>query len=68
MTKCRRGCDALATNGVVTLDPRPYSPHLAPADLFLFPRLKSALMGIPMTYILVTDGVLSHHGDFFEGQ
>ncbi|GFU61881.1 DDE_3 domain-containing protein [Trichonephila clavipes] len=33
----------LAANGVVTLDSPPYSPDLAPADLFLFPRLKSAL-------------------------
>jgi hypothetical protein len=31
-------------NDMTTLGHPPYSPHLAPADFCLFPRLKSALM------------------------
>ncbi|GFW79251.1 uncharacterized protein TNCV_2476581 [Trichonephila clavipes] len=41
----------LAVNGVVTLDHPPYSPDLALADFFLFPRLKSALKGKKFTYV-----------------
>jgi len=33
----------LAKNNVPTLKHPPYSPGLAPADFYLFPRLKSAL-------------------------
>jgi len=35
--------DFLAKNKVSTLDHCPHSPDLAPADFYLFPRLKSAL-------------------------
>jgi hypothetical protein len=37
--------DFLANNNVATLQQYPYSPNLAAADFFLFPRLKSALNG-----------------------
>jgi len=37
--------DFLAQNNVTTLQHPPYSPDLALADLYLFPRLKSALKG-----------------------
>jgi hypothetical protein len=37
--------DFLAKNNVTTLEHPPHSPYLFPADLFLFPRLKSALKG-----------------------
>ena len=35
--------DFLAKNNMKTLQPPPYSLHLAPADFCFFPRLKSAL-------------------------
>jgi len=35
----------LASIGVATLPQPPYSPDLAPADYFLFPRIKTALKG-----------------------
>lgn len=35
----------LAKHNVTTLEHPPYSPDLAPADFFLFPRLKSSLKG-----------------------
>jgi histone-lysine N-methyltransferase SETMAR len=35
----------LAKNKVTTLDYCPHSPDLAPADFYLFPRLKSVLNG-----------------------
>jgi hypothetical protein len=35
----------LAKKGMTTLGHQPYSTHLAPADFYLFPRLKSALKG-----------------------
>ena len=35
--------DFLAKNNVTTLEYTPYSPDLAAADFYLFPRLKSAL-------------------------
>jgi hypothetical protein len=37
--------DFLAKNNVTTLECPPNSPDLAPADRYLHPRLKSALMG-----------------------
>ena len=37
--------DFLAKNNVTTLEHPPYSPELAPADFYLFPRPKSALKG-----------------------
>jgi len=37
--------EVLAKNSVATLEHPPYSPDLAPADFYLFPRLKSALKG-----------------------
>ena len=37
--------DFLAKNNVTTLEHSPYSPQLAPADLYPFPRLKLALKG-----------------------
>ena len=35
--------DSLAKNNVKTLEHPPYSPDLAPADFYLFPRVKSAM-------------------------
>jgi transposase len=35
----------LAQRGVPVLEHPPYSPDLAPADFFLFPRLKSIMKG-----------------------
>jgi hypothetical protein len=35
--------DFLAENDVTTLEPSPHSPHLVPAEFYLFRRLKSAL-------------------------
>jgi hypothetical protein len=35
----------LAKNNVPSLEHIPYSPHLAPADFYLVPPLKSALEG-----------------------
>jgi transposase len=35
--------DFLEENNETTLELSPYSPDLAPADFYLFPRLKSAL-------------------------
>jgi hypothetical protein len=35
----------LAQNSMTTLEQLLYSPDLAPADFYLFPRLKSALKG-----------------------
>ncbi|GBL96083.1 hypothetical protein AVEN_104322-1 [Araneus ventricosus] len=36
----------LATSKVTVLEHPPYSPYLAPADFFLFPRLKGVLKGL----------------------
>ena len=36
----------LATNRIPLLPQPPYSPDLAPADFFLFPKVKSAMRGI----------------------
>ncbi len=38
----------LAEKGIKTLRHPPYSPDLAPADLFIFPRVKSKLAGLLM--------------------
>lgn len=35
----------LAKQGIVTIPQPPYSPDLAPADFFLFPKVKTALKG-----------------------
>ncbi|GFW95487.1 mariner Mos1 transposase [Trichonephila clavipes] len=35
----------LTKNGIVTIPQPPYSPDLAPEDLFLFPKVKTALKG-----------------------
>jgi len=35
----------LAKNETTVVPQPPYSPHLAPADFFLFPKLKSTLKG-----------------------
>jgi hypothetical protein len=35
----------MAKHHVTTLPQPPYSPDLAPADIFLFPRVKTALKG-----------------------
>ncbi|GFW86210.1 uncharacterized protein TNCV_4779221 [Trichonephila clavipes] len=35
----------LTKNGIVTIPQSPYSTDLAPADLFLFPKVKTALKG-----------------------
>jgi len=37
--------DFLSKNIVITLEHLPYSPDLAATDFYLFPQLKSALMG-----------------------
>ena len=41
--------DFLTKNNIQLLDHPPYSPDLAPADFFLFPKLKKELAGIIMT-------------------
>ena len=41
--------DFLTKNNIQLLDHPPYSPDLAPADFFLFPKLKKELAGITMT-------------------
>jgi hypothetical protein len=38
--------DFLAKNNVTTLEHHPYSLDVAAADLYLFPRMKSALKGL----------------------
>jgi transposase len=38
-------CDFLAKHATTVLPQPPYSPDLAPADFFLFPKLKSTLKG-----------------------
>ncbi|GFT93364.1 uncharacterized protein TNCV_337331 [Trichonephila clavipes] len=35
----------LTKNGIVTIPQHPYSPDFAPADFFLFPKVKRALKG-----------------------
>jgi histone-lysine N-methyltransferase SETMAR len=41
--------DYLAAKSIKTIPHPPYSPDLAPADYFLFPRVKAELAGISMT-------------------
>lgn len=41
--------DWLAARGVQVIDHPPYSPDLAPADFFLFPKVKSVLAGKTLT-------------------
>ncbi len=41
--------DFLVAKGVKTIPHPPYSPDLAPADIFLFPRVKSELAGQTLT-------------------
>jgi histone-lysine N-methyltransferase SETMAR len=41
--------DYLAAKSIKTILHPPYSPDLAPADYFLFPRVKAELAGISMT-------------------
>jgi hypothetical protein len=36
-------CDFLARKGITVLDHTPYSPDLAPADFWLFPKVKLAM-------------------------
>lgn len=43
--KCKIVRAFLAKRGVVVLDHPPYSPDLAPADFWLFPKLKLAMKG-----------------------
>lgn len=43
--KCRIVKEFLAKRGVVVLEHPPYSPDLAPADFWLFPKLKLAMKG-----------------------
>jgi histone-lysine N-methyltransferase SETMAR len=38
----------LAAKGIKTLRHLPYSPDLAPADFFLFPRVKAELAGLSL--------------------
>jgi hypothetical protein len=38
-------CDFLARKGITVLDHPPYSPDLAPADFWLFPKVKLATKG-----------------------
>jgi len=40
----------LANKYVTALSHPPYSPHLDPADFYLFPRLKSAVKGRRFCY------------------
>ena len=42
---CSKVTDYLTQNGVATFPQTPYSPDLAPADFFLFPKVKSSLKG-----------------------
>ncbi len=41
--------DFLAAKGVKTVPHPPYSPDLAPADFFLFPKMKAELAGQTLT-------------------
>ena len=42
---CSKVIEFLAQNGIATIPQPPYSPDVAPADYFLFPKLKSSLKG-----------------------
>jgi hypothetical protein len=57
---------------VATLPQPPYSPDLAPADFFLFPRIKTALKGrcfesIPSIQAAVTTALNEVPVEAFEG-
>jgi len=52
--------DFLAKSGVTTLEHPPYSPDLAAADFYLYPRLKSTLKGRPF---YDTTGVIKNATD-----
>jgi hypothetical protein len=41
--------DWLAARCVKMIEHLPYSPELAPADFFLFPKMKKELMGLTLT-------------------
>jgi hypothetical protein len=41
--------DFMAARGIKLIQHPPYSPDLAPADYFLFPRIKKELAGLTMT-------------------
>ncbi len=41
--------DYLAAKGIKTIRHPPYSPDLASADFFLFPKVKSELAGLSLT-------------------
>ena len=71
----------LTKNNVTTLEHHPYSLDLAAADLYLLPRLKSALKGrclcdriaekaftewLPRTFLTITVRTFAQ-GDYFEG-
>jgi histone-lysine N-methyltransferase SETMAR len=42
---CSKVTDYLTKIGIATVPQPPYSPDLAPADFFLFPKVKSSLKG-----------------------
>jgi hypothetical protein len=42
---CRTGKQFLASKSICVIQQPPYSPELAPADFFLFPKVKLALKG-----------------------
>jgi histone-lysine N-methyltransferase SETMAR len=41
--------DFMAARGIKLIEHPPYSPNLAPADYFLFPRIKRELAGLTLT-------------------
>jgi len=62
----------LASIGVATMPQPPYSPDLAPADFFLFPRIKTALKGkrwgtVERVKKAATDCLLGVPDDAFQG-
>ena len=46
----------MAQSGVPVLDHPPYSPDLAPADIFLFPRLKNIMKGARFADVATIQG------------
>jgi len=58
----------LAQRKVTVLDHPPYSPDLAPADYFLFPKVKSHLKGRLFDSISdIQKAVTTAKDDFFKG-
>jgi len=54
-------CDFLAKHAMTVLPQPPYSPDLAPADFFLFPKLKSTLKGRRFESIeVIKSNLLTH--------